>query len=47
MGFIYLVENVINDSKYVGLTTRTVEARWREHLRHSDEVLDKAIQKYG
>lgn len=47
MGFIYLVENDINDNKYVGLTTRTVEARWREHLRHSDEVLDKAIQKYG
>lgn len=47
MGFIYLVENDINGNKYVGLTTRTVEVRWREHLRHSDEVLDKAIQKYG
>ena len=47
MGFIYLVENDINDNKYVGLTTRTIEVRWREHLRHNEEVLDKAIQKYG
>ena len=47
MGYIYLIKNDINEYKYVGLTTRTVEERWKEHLRHSSEVIGKAILKYG
>ena len=47
MGYIYLIENNINELKYIGLTTRTVEERWKEHLRHSSEVIGKAILKYG
>ena len=47
MGYIYLIENDINEHKYIGLTTRTVEERWKEHLRHSSEVIGKAILKYG
>ena len=47
MGFIYLIENKINNKKYVGLTTRTIDARWKEHLRHSEEAIDIAIDKYG
>lgn len=47
MSIIYLIENDINDKKYVGLTTRNISIRWREHLRHSDQYIDKAIQKYG
>lgn len=47
MGYIYLIKNDINEYKYVGLTTRTVEERWKEHLRHSSEVIGRAILKYG
>jgi hypothetical protein len=35
MGSIYLITNKINDKKYVGLTTRSIEIRWKEHCRHS------------
>ena len=47
MGIIYLIENQINHKKYVGLTTRNLEIRWKEHMRHSSQTIDKAIQKYG
>lgn len=47
MGFVYLITNDINDKKYVGITTRSIEARWKEHLRHNTEVIGKAIEKYG
>ena len=47
MGFIYLIENIQSGKKYVGLTTRTTEVRWKEHLRHHREGIDIAIQKYG
>ena len=47
MGFIYLIENIQNGKKYVGLTTRTTEVRWKEHLRHNRDVIDIAIQKHG
>lgn len=47
MGIIYLVENQVNHKKYVGLTTRNLEIRWKEHTRHSSQAIDKAIQKYG
>ena len=47
MGYIYLIENDVNNYKYVGLTTRTVEERWKEHIRHHTEVIGKAIQKHG
>lgn len=47
MGAIYLITNKINNQKYVGLTTRTVEIRWKEHIRRSSEAIDKAIAKYG
>lgn len=47
MPFIYKITNLINNSIYIGLTTRTVEARWKEHYLHNEQVIDKAISKYG
>lgn len=50
MGFIYLIENDINHKKYIGLTTRTIEERWKEHLRYSkikNYSLYLAMRKYG
>jgi predicted GIY-YIG superfamily endonuclease len=34
MSFIYKITNLIDNKVYIGLTTRTVEARWKEHCRH-------------
>ena len=47
MASIYLITNKINDKKYVGLTTRSIEIRWKEHCRHSSQRIDEAIQEYG
>ncbi len=47
MSYIYKITNLINGKIYIGLTTRTVEARWKEHCRHSSQEIDKAIQIFG
>ena len=51
MGYIYLITNKINNHVYVGQTTRTIELRWKEHLRHCElnngQILGRAILKYG
>ena len=48
IGYIYLIENSINHKLYVGQTNRTVDERFREHLRSIDECyLHRAIRKYG
>ena len=51
MGFIYIIKNTVNDHVYVGQTRRTIEIRWKEHLRHCDQekhqVLGHAMRKYG
>lgn len=50
MGYIYYCKNIINDKGYVGQTTRTLEERKREHLRHLDSekvIFHAAIKKYG
>lgn len=46
MAFIYKITNLINGKIYIGLTTRIVETRWKEHLRGSQEI-DNAIVEYG
>lgn len=47
MSFIYKITNLIDNKVYIGLTTRTVEARWKEHCRHGSQQIDDAIQIYG
>ena len=51
MGFIYIIKNTINHHVYIGQTRRTIEIRWKEHLRHcnqeKNQVLGRAMKKYG
>lgn len=47
MAFIYKITNDINDKVYIGMTTRSIECRWKEHLRHSSQLIDAAIQRLG
>lgn len=47
MGYIYIIKNDINDNVYIGQTSRSLEVRWKEHVRHTDQIIDKAIHKYG
>ena len=53
MVFIYLITNKINNKKYVGKTTTTIEKRWLEHIADSKKEkceirpLYRALRKYG
>lgn len=52
MGFIYKITNTLNNKIYIGKTERTVEARWKEHLKNINKYKDtlplyKAMYKYG
>lgn len=52
MASIYKITNQINGKVYIGETTRTVAARWRQHksrakLSEYTEYLYNAIRKYG
>jgi group I intron endonuclease len=50
-GVVYLIENLINSKKYVGITTKTHACRWNGHVadaeRGSTLALHKAIRKHG
>ncbi len=52
MGYIYKIKNEINEKIYIGKTERTVEVRWKEHLKNINQYKDtlplyKAMNKYG
>jgi group I intron endonuclease len=52
---IYCIKNTINNKEYIGLTTRTLEHRWKQHIYESNKKdswewntpLGNAIKKYG
>lgn len=50
-GYIYKVTNNINGRMYIGQTMRTIDIRWREHVKDSmsesdDYYFHRAIRKY-
>ena len=52
MGYIYKITNLINHKIYIGLTTNTIEHRWKQHTNSADRpdayyLLYRAINKYG
>lgn len=54
MYYIYKIENIINHKIYIGLTTRDINLRWKEHINISfserygcDYAIHAAIRKYG
>lgn len=52
-GTVYLIENLINGKKYVGITTLDPEERFKSHIKASKAkklnlcLIHKAIKKYG
>lgn len=50
-GYVYLIENKINNKKYIGKTYDTLANRWREHKqernRSTHRPLYRAMNKYG
>jgi group I intron endonuclease len=52
---IYYIKNKINGKEYIGLTTRALEKRWKQHIQESkrprswewNTPLGNAIKKYG
>lgn len=54
MGYIYKVTNLVNQKIYIGKTTETPEARWKNHVweafhnkNKSNSLLHTAMLKYG
>lgn len=55
MGFIYKITNKINNKIYIGFTQKTIEDRWRSHIKTAYDITSKdynalfkkAIRKYG
>ena len=52
MGYIYKIQNLINDSIYIGQTVKSVEKRFQQHRNNYDKpyfsqlTLYKAFKKY-
>ena len=49
-GYIYKIVNDINDKIYIGQTSRTIEERWKEHIKDSKNLnyyLYASIRKHG
>ena len=45
--FIYKVTNKVNDKFYIGLTTRDINRRLKEHMYNNATGLSAPIKKYG
>lgn len=35
MGYIYKITNLINNKVYIGKTERTVNERWKDHVKNA------------
>lgn len=52
MGCVYKITNSVNDKIYIGLTSKTVEKRWKKHVSDAEQMkrphaIHRAIRKYG
>lgn len=52
MGFIYKITNVINGKIYIGKTSKTIEDRFKNHIKQAkrgddNSYLHSAMKKYG
>lgn len=45
--FVYQIVNKINKKKYVGITTKSIEHRFKQHVKQLDCGIANAIKKYG
>lgn len=50
--FVYKITNTVNGKVYIGITTKSVQSRWKAHLSNAfvknvDYYLYKAMRKYG
>ena len=52
-GYIYIIKNTINNKVYIGQTSRTIQARFQQHLNAAKRgdtegmIIYNAIRKYG
>jgi len=52
-GIIYMITNKVNNQKYIGQTSKTIEERWKRHIKdskykkHGCRLLKNAINEYG
>ena len=51
-GYIYCITNKVNSKQYIGQTIRTIEDRYKQHLRKIKHNYDNlylyvAMEKYG
>ena len=52
---VYCIQNKVNGKKYIGLTTRKLISRWKQHIVESNKIdgwewntpLGRALKKYG
>ena len=44
---VYYITNLINNKKYIGITSRNVNIRFQEHCSHRQTLVYDAVKKYG